>query len=149
MYYMPFKLDDTDLAIVESLIKDGRKSFRQISREIKVSTPTVQARYERLVNIGLIKGVLPVIDMGKLENKTGTKLDNIRSKSIRHHDIKISKDMLVKMICDYCEGPVHSKPSILKFGNFERFFCCTSCRALYKEKYKGRIESISKKQTFQ
>ncbi|MGI0003924.1 MAG: AsnC family transcriptional regulator, partial [Candidatus Nitrosotenuis sp.] len=52
---MPFKLDDVDVAILESLIKDGRKSFRQISREIKVSTPTVQARYERLVNIGLVK----------------------------------------------------------------------------------------------
>ncbi len=45
---MPFQPDDIDIAIIESLIKDGRKSFRQISREIKISTPTVQARYERL-----------------------------------------------------------------------------------------------------
>lgn len=141
---MPFKLDDIDVAILESLIKDGRKSFRQISREIKVSTPTVQARYERLVNIGLIKGVLPQIDLGMLEGKTGAKLDNVRSKALKHHDVKLSKDMLVKMSCDFCEGPVPYKPTVLKFGNFERFFCCTSCRTLYKEKYKGRIESISK-----
>ena len=33
---MPFQIDDEDIAIIESLIKDGRKSFRQISREIKV-----------------------------------------------------------------------------------------------------------------
>ncbi|HXG14046.1 MAG TPA: AsnC family transcriptional regulator [Candidatus Nitrosotenuis sp.] len=141
---MPFKLDDIDVAILESLIKDGRKSFRQISREIKVSTPTVQARYERLVNIGLIKGVLPQIDLGMLEGKTGAKLDSVRSKALKHHDIKLSKDMLVKMSCDFCEGPVSHKPTVLKFGAFERFFCCTSCRTLYKEKYKGRIESLSK-----
>jgi len=142
---MPFKLDDIDLAILESLIQDGRKSFRQISRETKISTPTVQARYERLVNIGLVKAVLPIIDTGMLEGRTGTRLDNIRSKTIKHHDVKISKDMLVKMSCDYCEGSVHVKPSILKFGNLERFFCCTSCRTLYKEKYKGRINALTNK----
>ncbi len=144
---MPFKLDDIDLAILESLIQDGRKSFRQISRETGVSTPTVQSRYERLVNIGLVKAVLPIIDTGMLEDRTGTRLDVISSKAIKHHNVKISKDMLVKMSCDYCERPVHEKPSMLKFGSLERFFCCTSCRTLYKEKYRGRIESLTNKQT--
>lgn len=143
---MPFNLDDIDVAILESLSKDGRKSFRQISRELKVSTPTVKARYERLVNVGLVKAVLPVIDFGKLEKKTGKKLDHIRTSTIKNHDIKITNDMLVKMTCDYCEGPVEGKPATLKFGSFERFFCCTSCRGLYKEKYKGRIESLSRNQ---
>ena len=141
---MPFQLDDIDIAIVESLLKDGRKSFRQISREIKVSTPTVQARYERLVNIGLIKSVSPIIDLGMLENKTEKRLESIKTKATRRHDIKLTKDMILKMTCDYCQGPVSEKPHVLKIANFERFFCCTSCRALYKEKYKGRIESLSK-----
>lgn len=141
---MPFRLDDVDLALLESLIKDGRKSFRQISREIKVSTPTVKARYERLVNVGLIKAVSPVLDMGKLEKKTSARLDQIHLKTVSGHNIKLTKDMFVKMSCDYCEGPVEGKPSILKFANFERFFCCTSCRSLYKEKHRGRIESLSR-----
>lgn len=140
---MPFSLDNIDIALLESLIKDGRKSFRQISREIKVTTPTVKARYERLVNIGLIKAVSPVLDLGMLENRTSTKLDHMRSKAIKGHEIKLDKNMFVRMSCDYCKGPVHEKPSILKFANLERFFCCTSCRTLYKEKYKGRIESLS------
>ena len=140
---MPFRLDNIDIALLESLIKDCRKSFRQISREIKVTTPTVKARYERLVNIGLIKAVSPVLDLGMLENRTSTKLDHIRSKAIKGHEIKLDKNMFVRMSCDYCKGPVHEKPSILKFANLERFFCCTSCRTLYKEKYKGRIESLS------
>ncbi len=139
---MPLKLDEIDIALLESLIKDGRKSFRQISREINVSTPTVKTRYERLVNVGLIKAVLPDIDLGKLETKMSIKLDHIREKALKGQPIKLDKGTLVKLSCDYCQGPVHGKPSILKFANVERFFCCTSCKSLYKEKYKGRIEAL-------
>lgn len=140
---MPLRLDNVDLALLESLIKDGRKSFRQISREIKVSTPTVKARYDRLVNVGLIKAVSPVIDMGKLEKKTSVRLDQIQFKAHKGHGIKLDKGALVKITCDYCKGSVEGKPSFFKFANMERFFCCTTCRTLYKEKYKGRIDSLT------
>jgi len=141
---MPFQPDDIDIAIIESLIKDSRKSFRQISREIKVSTPTVQARYERLVNVGLIKSVSPVIDTGMLEDKTEKRLESLKAK-VKHSPVKITKDMILKMTCDLCEGPISGKPTTLKIANFERFFCCTTCRAHYKEKYRGRIESLNQK----
>lgn len=142
---MPFQPDDIDIAIIESLIKDGRKSFRQISREIKISTPTVQSRYERLVNVGLIKSVSPVIDLGMLENKTEKHFEKLKIKSTKKHNVKITKDMVLKMTCDLCKGPISDKPQVLKIANFERFFCCVSCRSLYKEKYKGRIESLEAK----
>ena len=138
---MPFQPDDIDIAIIQSLIKDGRKSFRQISREIKVSTPTVQARYERLVNVGLIKSVSPIIDHGMLEEKIEKQLD-IKTK---FKPTKITKNMVLKMTCDLCNGPISGKPHSLKIANFERFFCCTMCRSSYKEKYKGRIESLNRK----
>ncbi|MCV0411961.1 AsnC family transcriptional regulator [Nitrosarchaeum sp.] len=140
---MPFQPDDMDIAIIESLIKDGRKSFRQISREIKVSTPTVQARYERLVNVGLIKSISPIIDLGMLEDKTEKYFENIKTRSTKKHDVKITKNMILKMTCDLCKGPILDKPHVLKIANFERFFCCTSCRSLYKEKYKGRIKTLN------
>ena len=139
---MPLRLDETDLALLESLLKDGRKSFRQVSREINVSTPTVQKRYERLVNVGLIKAVSLDLDLGKLETRTSVRLDNLRQKALKGHSIKLDKGMLVKIACDYCKGSVHGKPSILKFANIERFFCCTSCKTLYREKYRGRIEAL-------
>jgi len=145
---VPFRLDDVDVKLLESLIQDGRKSFRQISREINVSTPTVKQRYDRLVNIGLIKAVMPIIDMGMIENKASERLDQIRHNAIKHHDVKISKNMIVKMLCDYCKGPIHEKPSSIKFANLERFFCCTSCKSLYKEKYKGRIDSLVDQNSF-
>lgn len=50
---------------MKPLLKDGRKSFRQISRETGVSTPTVKARFDKLVNIGVIKSVSPVLDFSK------------------------------------------------------------------------------------
>ena len=142
---MPFQPDDIDIAIIESLIQDGRKSFRQISREIKVSTPTVQARYERLVNVGLIKSVSPVIDIGMLENKTEIHFEKLKTKPTKKSDVKITKNMILKMTCDLCKGPISDKPQVLKIANFERFFCCVSCRTLYKEKYKGRIDALESK----
>ncbi|MEM2159766.1 MAG: AsnC family transcriptional regulator [Candidatus Nitrosotenuis sp.] len=139
---MPFQLDDIDVAIIQSLMEDGRKSFRQISREIKVSTPTVQTRYERLVNVGLIKSVSPIIDHGLLEEKTQKRLGTVKTKN---SPAKITKNMILNMTCDLCHGPIPDKPHSLKIANFERFFCCTTCRATYKEKYKGRIESLNQK----
>jgi DNA-binding Lrp family transcriptional regulator len=38
-----------------------------VSQEIKVSTPTVKARYDRLVNMGLVKSVKPKIDLSKID----------------------------------------------------------------------------------
>lgn len=139
---MPMKLDEIDIALLESLIKDGRKSFNQISREIKVSTPTVKARYDRLVNVGLIKAVSLDLDLGKIEAKTSKKLEHLKEMIIKKHNIKLDKNMIIDLSCDYCQGSVDGKPHVLKFGSFERFFCCTSCRTLYKEKYKTRIEAL-------
>ena len=61
---MPFQLDEYDVSILQALIKNGRKSFREISRETGTSTPTVKARFESLVNVGFIKSVSPIFDFG-------------------------------------------------------------------------------------
>jgi len=140
---MPYTLDEIDEAILKSLLEDGRKSFRKISRELQVSTPTIKARYERLINIGLIKSIAPIIDTAKLEENSRKKLDNHHTAQ-SHLKYNFS-GMVVKMKCDYCEIPIAGDPHVLKFANYERFFCCSSCKTLYKEKYKGRIESLVEK----
>ena len=140
---MPHELDDTDIAIVTSLQQDGRKSFRQISRELNISTPTVQARYQRLVNIGLIKSISPVIDYANLANEQKNKLAACDCNE--SHDTDLKSGMSVKMKCDLCDGQIRDKPHVLKFANFERFFCCNTCKTQYKEKNKGRIQSIIEK----
>ena len=144
---MPVDLDHVDVAILKSLMEDGRKSFRAISREIKVSTPTVKSRYERLVNIGLIKSVKPEIDLSKVNREKKNQFfgeDTIRQleEQKKHFHVKIDSNMKVKMQCEYCDGPINGKPKTLEFANFQRFFCCIGCKNNYREKYAGRIQSI-------
>jgi len=163
---VPLHLDNKDIAIIKSLLKDGRKSFRQISRETGITTPTVKARFERLINIGFIKGVLPVFDIGKVNNtkdiiqlqninKVETKKEkkyfdkNAPNRSLEEEVDKIKEQLTngltIDLECNYCHGPVLGKPIVLKFADLERFFCCTSCKSDYSEKYKGRIESIKRR----
>lgn len=139
---MPQELDEVDIAILNSLIEDGRKSFRQIGREIKVSTPTVQARYRRLVNLGFIKSVSPVLDMSKLDKKSKKEIKEISQ--VKTSKVESDSSLSVKVTCDFCNESIHGSPKVMKFAKLERFFCCTSCRSLYKEKYGGRIRSLSK-----
>src|SRR5881396_508514 len=113
---LPIKLDEYDVSIMKSLFNDGRKSFRQISRETGITTPTVKARFQRLVNVGFIKSVTPIVDLQKIEKK-------------------IRKGVKIMLNCDFCQGSVAGNPHVLKFANYERFFCCSSCKSEYKKKY--------------
>lgn len=162
---MPLSLDELDVSILKSLFEDGRKSFRQVSRDTGITTPTVKARYERLVNVGFIKGVIPVLDFEKVESKEKDliELQGLEEKTKRRTNVernppnsnfekemdeiekRIVTDLAISVVCDFCDGPIHGKPRILKFADIERFFCCTSCKSGYSEKYRGRIESIKRK----
>lgn len=166
---MPLQLDGYDVSILKSLLNDGRKSFREISRETGITTPTVKARFTRLVNVGFIKSVSPILNFDIIENENilnpelkrehksndNLKLlenDNNKNKNNKprinqQQDIKskIKKGLKIKLDCDFCKGPIMSHPHIFRFANYERFFCCTGCLSGYKQKYSGRIESIKRK----
>lgn len=139
---MPHKLDETDVAIIKSLMKNGRKSFREISRELSISTPTIKSRYQRLINLGLIKSVSPILNMKKIDKKNHKQISE--NSIIKTPESYIQAGLAVNVNCDYCDGQITNQPKVLKFGQYERFFCCTSCRTLYKDKYGGRINSLSK-----
>jgi DNA-binding Lrp family transcriptional regulator len=207
---MRTKLDKVDMDIIGSLMRDGRKSFRQIAKEIGVSTPTVEARFSRMKSMGVIKNIEPVIDIDIIESQIPalvflkanlaqsiqiadelaaisevrriymtTGENNIVAKvvsdrpesleelvrkkiapieginSISYQIItKTVKDsqsvalneeeMFLKLQCDYCDNEITKKAKVLKINDHQRrYFCCDSCQILYKQKYKGRIESIS------
>ena len=152
---MPFQLDDYDVSIIKSLMKDGRKSFREMPRETGITTPTVKARFQRLVNVGFIKSVSPIFDFGIVEdrvlkdgsrNKDNKKQHNLQfQQHLGNAKFLIKKGMKVKLDCEFCEGPIAGYPHVFKFANYERFFCRTGCMSGYKEKYAGRIESIKRK----
>jgi DNA-binding Lrp family transcriptional regulator len=137
---LPVELDEYDTSILKSLFKDGRKSFRQISRETGITTPTVKARFQRLVNVGFIKSVSPIINLQKIEKSAPiAKLQVDNQNQIQK---KIKKGTKIILDCDFCQGSIAGNPHVLKFASYERFFCCNSCKSEYKKKYGGRIEAI-------
>ena len=165
---MPLQLDDYDVFILKSLLKDGRKSFREISRETGITTPTVKARFTRLVNVGFIKSVSPILDFDIIENESilnpapedrqnknnkDFKVKENRNKKNgkqglyqqQQYRFKIKKGLKIKLDCEFCNGPISVHPHVFRFANYERFFCCTGCMSGYKQKYGGRIESIKRK----
>jgi Lrp/AsnC family leucine-responsive transcriptional regulator len=72
----------------------------------------------------------------------------IVTKSIKDEQgVIISDDLGISLTCDYCKGDVAGKTFKLKVGQGERYFCCKVCLTSYKEKYKTRIEALSKKTT--
>jgi DNA-binding Lrp family transcriptional regulator len=165
---MPLRLDDYDVSILKSLLQDGRKSFREISRETGITTPTVKARFNRLVNVGFIKSVSPILDFDivegnivkpesqndnngnsiVIENEHKTKkkkqYNNQQQQQQDTKKFRIKKGIKIKLHCEFCKGPITGDPHVFRFANYERFFCCTACMSGYKQKYAGRIESIKR-----
>jgi DNA-binding Lrp family transcriptional regulator len=166
---MPLQLDNYDVLILNSLLKNGRKSFREISRETGITTPTVKARFSRLVNVGFIKSVSPILNIELIEKESTlrSELDKEHNKGYENSggrekneynknnkldislqpDIKfkLTRGLKIKMDCEFCGGPISAEPQVFKFANYERFFCCTGCMSGYKQKYAGRIESVKRK----
>ena len=149
---MPFNLTDIDVSIIKELLKDGRQSFREISRSTGISTPTVKARFERLINVGFLKSISPIFDISKIDlNSIDPKIKKDLTRDLNFLEQQsifnklIEKDLEILLVCDFCEGPISGKTHVLKFANIERFFCCTGCRTSYKDKYSGRIEALKKR----
>ena len=95
---MPFQLDSYDVSILKALLKDGRKSFREISRETGITTPTVKARFDRLMNVGFIKSVSPILDFDLVEDDIGkselekTKRNGGSSEAIIRQSEEVTKE---------------------------------------------------------
>ena len=207
---MQTNLDKIDTLIINSLMQDGRKSFRQIAREIGVSTPTVESHFSRMMGIGIIKNIVPILDSERLEKQTSAfvylkiehpsqtliiankissipeiknvylltgeynlmlkviaeKPENIEElmrtriatikgissssiqiviKTIKEcQSVTIKEGIPITIKCDYCNNDILKNSKTLQVGQYERNFCCNSCLTLYKQKYKGRIDALSK-----
>lgn len=66
------KTDEIDQKILSLLSKDGRMSYRKISRELDISVGTVHNRVDKFTKSGIIKKFIPQIDHSKLGYKLTT-----------------------------------------------------------------------------
>jgi DNA-binding Lrp family transcriptional regulator len=59
-------LDQTDVKILENLLKDARLSSRQLARKVGVSVGTILDRIKRMEQNGVIRGYCAMLDHEKL-----------------------------------------------------------------------------------
>jgi DNA-binding Lrp family transcriptional regulator len=203
-------LDRIDTLVINSLMQDGRKSFRQIAKEIGVSTPTVESHFTKMMGLGIIKNIVPILDIERIEKQTSAfiylKIDHpnqtlivankisvipeiknvylltgeynlmlkvitdkpehveelvrtriaiikgiisssiqIVTKTIKEsQSVTITEGIPITIKCDYCNNEILKNAKTLQVGPYERNFCCNSCLTLYKQKYRGRIDALSK-----
>lgn len=60
------ELDNTDQEIIKQLNQDGRKSYRQIAKELNLSVGTITNRVNKLRKTGIIKGFQLQLDYTQL-----------------------------------------------------------------------------------
>ena len=94
-------MDKLDFNIILSLNSNGRKSFRHIAKELKVSLSTISNRVKRLEEEGIIERYIPVIN----KEKIGYDLTAIINVKLTHGKLievqeKISKDNHVSAVYD-------------------------------------------------
>lgn len=86
--------DDLDLEILRLLNRDARQSYRDLARQLKISTSTVSTRIHRLEKKGIITGYAPIID----QHKTGFDLPVVVG-------LQISKGKLLEVQQKVAEDP--------------------------------------------
>ena len=94
-------MDKLDHNIIFSLNANGRKSYRNIAKELKVSLSTISNRLKRLEEEGIIERYIPVIN----KEKTGYNLTAVINLKLTHGKLievqeKISKDNHVSAVYD-------------------------------------------------
>lgn len=76
-------LDETSLAILGILSKDGRASYQAIADQVGLSRPAVMERVKRLEEQGVITGYAAVIDRARI-GRPITAFINVRYPSSTH-----------------------------------------------------------------
>lgn len=61
-----YQIDSLDRKILEYLLRDARKPFIEIARELKVSGGTIHQRIDKLEKSGILKGYTAKIDRTKM-----------------------------------------------------------------------------------
>ena len=120
------------------------------------SIPQVRGVYKMTGEYNVIIKVIMAQHPEYLEEFIRTKIANIEGiKSASYQMItKIIKDdqsipaikagVFLKIKCDYCDNDLFSGAKLLRVGQYERYFCCNSCLTLYKQKYRSKIEAMSR-----
>tara|TARA_B100000315_G_C14458951_1_gene532821 strand:- start:246 stop:872 length:627 start_codon:yes stop_codon:yes gene_type:complete len=135
-----FRVNDTDLQNIAAKLSelDDIRSIFLITGETNLMIRIVLADVKDLQDFISYR----IKEFGDLQMVS----NQIITKTIKDEQgIVIRSDMGISLTCDYCKADISGKPITLRVGQGERYFCCKTCRGSYKEKYRSRIESLTRK----
>jgi DNA-binding Lrp family transcriptional regulator len=94
-------LQNFDLKIIRALQQDPRSSFRDIARKIGVAVGTVQSRFRKLEENGIIRGFSVDLDYAKIGlGLTSVILLRVKGKHLREVEAKLSRVSNVCIVYD-------------------------------------------------
>ncbi len=118
---MSLNLDDVDRKILRELQEDGRASFRDISSRIDISTPTVSARVQAMVDVGLIKGYTVTLDSEMLGQVSVALLIDAKPADLDKVAERIKDDELVRQIYVLSDSRILCMISFYNQMKYQRF----------------------------
>jgi len=121
MIFMSLNLDDVDRKILRELQQDGRASFRDISARISISTPTVSARVQAMVDVGLIKGYSVMLDSELLGQISVALMIESRPADLEKIVEKIKDDEIVRQIYVLSDSRILCLLSFYNQMKYQRF----------------------------
>ena len=125
------KIDKVDKRILRDLVKDARKPYTEIAKELSVSPGTIHVRVKKLEQLGIIRGTSLQIDYTKLGYGFISYIGLYLNRSSRAMDVIISlKEIPEITVAHLATG---------KFG----IFCKMRCRdAMHAKEVIFRINDI-------
>ena len=121
MSFMGLNLDDVDRKILRELQRDGRASFRDISSRISISTPTVSARVQAMLDVGLIKGYSVILDSDMLGQVSVALLIESKPSDIEKVVEQIKDDEIVRQIYILSDSRVLCMVAFYNQMKYQRF----------------------------
>jgi DNA-binding Lrp family transcriptional regulator len=118
---MSLNLDDVDRKILRELQADGRASFRDISARIGISTPTVSARVQAMLDVGLIKGYSVMLDSEMLGQISVALMIESRPSDLDKVVEKIRDDEIVRQIYILSDSRILCILSFYNQMKYQRF----------------------------
>jgi len=118
---MSLNLDDVDRKILRELQQDGRASFRDISSRIDISTPTVSARVQAMLDVGLIKGYSVLLDSEMLGQISVALMIESRPSDLEKVVERIKDDEIVRQIYTLSDSRILCILSFYNQMKYQRF----------------------------
>ena len=145
------KLEGEIRAVVALRVE--RAHFEEISRKLS-SVDSITSVHATLGENNLVFTIVAK-DVSELQELLSEHIVNVAGVSVascnvitktvkEEQNVMLRPGLGIALKCDFCAGPIHGDPVKLRVAGGNRFFCCTSCLAGYKQKYSRKISDLIK-----